>query len=135
MPSVLAIGLLLAYPLRADFGGVADPQLDLQLRQQSLKPPRLPTGFHSHTQLPTAGYKFAIKLFRFLAMRESLFLELPCLSIHKINLLEARVIIATYNVHVRLLSPEPWLVGTTKAYSGVGADIVMESISRLSNGH
>src|SRR5262249_3008386 len=30
---------------------------------------------------------------------------------------------------VRLLSPEPWLVSTTKAYSGVGADIVMESIS------
>jgi hypothetical protein len=30
---------------------------------------------------------------------------------------------------VRLLSPEPWLVGTTKVYSGVGADIVMESIT------
>jgi hypothetical protein len=29
---------------------------------------------------------------------------------------------------VRLLSPGPWLVGTTKVYSGVGADIVMESI-------
>jgi hypothetical protein len=30
---------------------------------------------------------------------------------------------------VRLLSPGPWLVRTTKAYSGVGADIVMESIT------
>ena len=30
---------------------------------------------------------------------------------------------------VRLLSPGPWLVGTTKVYSGVGADIVMESMS------
>src|SRR6266404_3649309 len=30
---------------------------------------------------------------------------------------------------VRLLSPGPWLVGTTKAYSGIGADIVMESIA------
>ena len=28
-----------------------------------------------------------------------------------------------------LLSPGPWLVGTTKVYSGVGADIVMESIT------
>jgi len=28
-----------------------------------------------------------------------------------------------------LLSPESWLVSTTKAYSGVGADIVMESIA------
>jgi hypothetical protein len=26
-------------------------------------------------------------------------------------------------------SPEPWLVRTTKVYSGVGADIVMESIT------
>ncbi len=30
---------------------------------------------------------------------------------------------------VRLLSPRPWLVGTTKVYAGVGADIVMESIT------
>jgi hypothetical protein len=29
-----------------------------------------------------------------------------------------------YNQHVRLLSPEPWLVGTTQVYSGLGADIV-----------
>jgi hypothetical protein len=26
--------------------------------------------------------------------------------------------------------PSLWLVGTTKAYSGLGADIVMESITR-----
>jgi hypothetical protein len=30
---------------------------------------------------------------------------------------------------VRLLSPGPWLLGTTKVYPGVGADIVMESIT------
>jgi len=47
-------------------------------------------------------------------------------------LLEARVIVTTYNQHVRLLSPEPWLVGTTKDYSGLGADIVMESIATSS---
>jgi hypothetical protein len=34
-----------------------------------------------------------------------------------------------YNPHVRLLSPGPLLVGTTKVYSGIGVDIVMESIS------
>jgi hypothetical protein len=38
------------------------------------------------------------------------------------------VIVTSYNQHVRLLSPEPWLVGTTKVYSGLGADIVMESL-------
>jgi hypothetical protein len=32
-----------------------------------------------------------------------------------------------------LLSPEPWLVSATKVYSGLGADIVMESFhQRLS---
>src|SRR5207253_7349262 len=48
--------------------------------------------------------------------------------IDKRNLLEARVIVTTYNDHVRLLSPEPWLASATKVYSGVGADIVMESL-------
>src|SRR5690242_12925056 len=81
MPSILAIGLLLAYPLRPDLGGVANPQLDIQLRQQSLKPPCLPTGFHSHTQFSTACCKIAIKLFPFLAMRESSFLELTSLGV------------------------------------------------------
>jgi hypothetical protein len=35
---------------------------------------------------------------------------------------------------VRLLSPGPWLVGTTKVYLGVGADIVMESITLTYHG-
>jgi len=45
--------------------------------------------------------------------------------------LNSRVIIATYNDHLRLLSPGPWLVSATKAYSGMGADIVMESITLI----
>jgi hypothetical protein len=42
------------------------------------------------------------------------------------------VVICSYNDHVRLLSPS-LLVGfaTTKVYSGVGADIVMESITLI----
>jgi hypothetical protein len=47
------------------------------------------------------------------------------------NLLLFGVEIYSYNDDVRLLSPEPWLVSTTEAYSGVGADIVMESISLI----
>jgi len=39
------------------------------------------------------------------------------------------MVVTTYNRRVRLLSPGPWLVGTTKVYPGVGADIVMESIT------
>jgi hypothetical protein len=43
--------------------------------------------------------------------------------------LKARMVVTTYIPHDRLLSPGPWLLGTTKVYPGTGADIVMESIS------
>jgi hypothetical protein len=42
-------------------------------------------------------------------------------------LLNARVIITSYNQHRRLLSPEPWSVATTKLTQAQGADIVMKS--------
>ncbi len=58
-------------------------------------------------------------------------LELSRVGVNPCNLLNSRVIIATYNNHLRLLSPGPWLVCTPKAYSGVVADIVMESIWRV----
>jgi hypothetical protein len=45
------------------------------------------------------------------------------------------VIVTSYNQHVRLLSPEPWLVGTTKVYSGLGADIVMHYTQNPWRGH
>jgi hypothetical protein len=38
------------------------------------------------------------------------------------------MVVTTYNPHVRLLSPGPWLVGTTRVDPGVGADIVMKSL-------
>jgi hypothetical protein len=69
--------------------------------------------------------KFAVELLRFLRVLQSPFLQSPRFGIHKRNLLEARMVVTTYNPHVRLLSPGPWLVGTTKVYPGVGADIVM----------
>jgi len=44
--------------------------------------------------------------------------------------LEARVIIQSYNQHIGSFLPSLfWLVCTTKVYSGVGADIVMESFT------
>ena len=42
-----------------------------------------------------------------------------------------RMVQARTRIIVRLLSPGPWLVGTTKVYPGVGADIVMESITLI----
>src|ERR1019366_6812935 len=126
---VLAIRLLFAHPLRADLGGVPNPQLKPQLREQSFKPASVPTRFHPQTHAHSLRREIAIKLFRFLAVLQSPLLQFPGFGIHKRNLLEPRVVVTTYNHHVRLLSPGPWLVGTTKVYSGVGADIVMESIT------
>src|SRR5947209_15770120 len=63
-----------------------------------------------------------------IALSRILRVEATSVRIDKRNLLEARVIVTTTNDHVRLLSPEPWLASATKVYSGVGADIVMESL-------
>jgi hypothetical protein len=64
-------------------------------------------------------------------MRQSLLLELTGIAVHKRYLLKARVIIASYDQHRWLLSPGLGWLSTTKAYSGVGADIVMESIKLI----
>jgi len=52
-----------------------------------------------------------VELLRFFAVPQSPLLQFPSLGIYKSDLLEARVIITSYNHHVRLLSPErSWLV-------------------------
>jgi hypothetical protein len=89
----------------------------------------MPTGFHPHAHLRSLSREIAVELLRFLAVLKSPFLQFSRIGIHKRNLLEARMVVTPYNPHVRLLSPGPWLVGTTKVYPGVGADIVMESIT------
>src|ERR1017187_10822899 len=130
---ILPIRLLLADALRTDLRCVSNPQLELQFRQQPFKPARMPAGFHPHTNLPSLGREIAVELLRFLRVLQSPLLQFPSVGVHKSNLLEARMVIASYNPHVRLLSPGPWLVGTSKVYPGAGADIVMESISLINS--
>ena len=91
----------------------------------------MPTGFHPNPHFFSAHLELAVELLRFLAVPQFPFVQFPRVRIDKRNLLEARVIVTTYNDHVRLLSPEPWLVSATKVYSGMGADIVMESLHSL----
>src|ERR1022692_1309691 len=86
----------------------------------------------SHTHLHALGREIVVELLRFLAVLQSPLSAFASFGIHKSNLLETRMVVTTYNHHLRLLSPELlWLVGTTEVYSGLGADIVMESISPL----
>src|SRR5256885_4178907 len=88
----------------------------------------MPTGFHPNPHFFPAHLELAVELLRFLAVPQFPLVPFTTVRIDKRNLLEARLIVTTYNDHVRLLSPEPWLVSATKVYSGVGADIVMESL-------
>src|SRR5579859_602295 len=101
-------GLLLAHPFRADLGRVPDPQLKLQLPQQPLEPARVPAGLHPHPHGYIALLQFPVKLLGLFAMRKAALAQLTCVCVHKSNLLEARMIIAPYNQHVRLLSSEPF---------------------------
>src|SRR5579859_3134511 len=96
---ILAIGLLLAFALPGDLGGVPDPQLEVQFRQQSFEPARMSTGFHPHTHRRSLGRQITVEFLRFLAVLQSPLLQFPSFGIHKSNLLEARVVIASYNDH------------------------------------
>src|ERR1019366_5896968 len=103
-----------------DHGGVSDPQLEIKFRQQSLEPASLPAGFHSHTNLHPLCRQITVEFLRFLAVIQSPLSAVAGGNVHKSNLLEGRVIIASYNQHIGSFLPSlfGWLC-TTKAYSGL----------------
>src|SRR5579864_6407410 len=86
---VLAIRLLLPDPLRAHRGCVADPQLKLQLVQQTLEPAGMPTGFHAHTHWTAAALAIAIELLGLLLVSQALLAEFARVAVYVCNLLEA----------------------------------------------
>src|SRR5246127_3511253 len=71
----------------------------------------MPTGFHPHAHLHSLGRELTVELLRFFTVLQSALLQFPSFGIHKTNLLEARVIIASYNQHIGSFSPGPfgWL--------------------------
>jgi hypothetical protein len=65
-------------------------------------------------------------------MRQPLFLALSGLAIHRSYLLKLGVEIYSYNDHRSApFSRACWLVLAPPTYSGMGADIVMESIALI----
>src|SRR5437870_12553804 len=66
----------------------------------------MPTGFHPNPHFFPAHLELAVELLRFLAVPQFPLVAFTSVRIDKRNLLEARVIVTTYNDDVRLLSPE-----------------------------
>src|SRR5215475_13161345 len=104
-PRICCASCRSVFCLRPRLRRISYPQLELQLRQQLFEPACVSAGLHPHTHLPTASRQSTVELLRPLAVRESLLLQLSGFCIDKSNLLEARMVIAPYNDHVRLLSP------------------------------
>src|SRR5215472_5331341 len=89
----------------------------------------MPSCFHSDPHLDSSLLQFAIKLFGFAVLvQQPSFAILSTLVFDKRDLLETRMIIQSYNQHVRLLPPELWLVFASTKFTQVdGADVVMKS--------
>src|SRR5258707_1562417 len=135
--SIFAVSLLFPYPPGLNLCRVSNPQFETQFRQQPLEPACMPRGLHPHSHVGSPPFQIAVKLLRFsFAVVQLLFAAFPSFFVYKRDLLKARVIIYSYNDHIRLLPPEPWLIGTPKSTHVEGADIVMKSDSGAHNvGH
>src|SRR2546425_5358808 len=100
MLTILAVRLMLAHSLGSDLGRIHKPQLDVQFCQQSLEPACVSTGLHPQTNGFSLAGKLAVELLRQLAMLQPLLFHFSRFCIHIRNLLEARMVIASYNNHV-----------------------------------
>src|SRR5215471_1310860 len=108
---ILTVGLRLPDALGFNLGGIADPQLETKLCQESLKPACIPGSLHPYPHADSSLLQIAIELLSLsLTVVQSSFFNLTSLFNQKSNLLKARVIIYAYNYHLRLLSPEPSVV-------------------------
>src|SRR2546425_4004911 len=100
MLTILAVRLMLAHSLGSDLGRIHKPQLDVQFCQQSLEPACVSTGLHPQTNGFSLAGKLAVELLRQLAMLQPLLFHFSRFCIDIRNLLEARMVIASYNNHV-----------------------------------
>jgi hypothetical protein len=79
---ILLIVLLLPYAFGLDLRRVADPQLVLQLRQQTLEPARVPRSFDPHADTHFLLLQFPVKYLRFsIAVQQSAFTTFSALGV------------------------------------------------------
>jgi hypothetical protein len=110
---IAPVGLLLPLATGANLRRIPDPYLVSQLRQHPLEPLRLPAGFDPHSYGPLQprikGPHLLLSL-----VTQRLLHDLSDRQVQRRDLLIARMKIAAYNLHLRLLSPEPWSLITPK---------------------
>src|SRR5260370_4214582 len=97
-PGIALVGVLLAHFTGADLGGVPDPELVTQFREQTLEPVNGSGGFDAYAH----GYReIAVERVGFAALviQTPLEKQLPGGVLGHGNLLIACVKIATYNDH------------------------------------
>jgi hypothetical protein len=94
---------LLAHSLRAYLRCVPDPQLTLQLGQQSFEPAGVSAGFHAHAYLHSLGREITVELLRLLPVKQSPLSYFSCFCIHKRNLLKARMVVSNDSTIVEQL--------------------------------
>src|SRR5205823_1891316 len=102
------VGFLSAHLLASDLRRVSDPELEPQLVKQTFEPARVSCSLDPHPHFHTALLQVAVEPLAFsVAVSQLLLSAFSVVRVYPCDLLHARVIIATYNHHVRLLSPEP----------------------------
>jgi hypothetical protein len=93
----------------------------------------MPAGFHAHVHLPTLLLQLAVELLGLLTMRQTPFAQFSRVSFDASDLLEARMIITTYDQRVRLRSPEPFGWFAPPKFTPAWAPtLFMESLCSLS---
>src|SRR5215469_2284527 len=103
---IQTVCLLLSHPLGLDLRRIPDPQLEPQFRQQPLEPARMSGRLHPHSHLAACCLQLAIELLGFsIAVTQSPFSTFSGVSIYKRDLLNARVIVHTYNPHIGSFLP------------------------------
>ena len=123
---VPAVRLLLPYSFGADLGRVANPQLEIQFRKQTLEPTCVPRRFHPYPH--AAPTQAVIEALGFLLVSQFPLAAFSGFGIDKRDLLKTRVIITAYNQHTRLLPSEPLVGDTPKSIQFEGADTFMKSV-------
>src|SRR5215469_3408308 len=105
-------------------------KLEAQFRQQPLEPAAMPGRLHPHAHPASVCLQLAIELLGFsLAVTQSPFTAFPGVGIYKRDLLNAGVIVHTYNPHIGSFLPS--LGSSTQSLLGRrGADIVLKSDER-----